>query len=895
MAAGASFPNYLQIPPLLPQRAWHVLQILAVLLALLMTLLLFTRPEWALPLFWMLIVPLLPAVFLIAPGLWRNLCPLATMNQTPRLFGFTRALAHTPRIREYSFVLGIALFFLLVSSRKWLLDQSGWASGALILFGLGAALLGGIIFKGKSGWCSSICPLMPVQRLYGQTPLALIGNAHCRPCVGCTKNCYDFNPKVAFLADQYDSDRYHAGYRRFFAAALPGFILAFFTIPGAASALAPAQGGIHLGAMYGHFFLYTGIGIAVYESLDTFAKVPPNRLNVLFGAAALNIYYWFAGPGWFQALSALSGHWAVPDAAPYIIRAPLWIVTGLWIWRSFAIEDLFRREFAVKTAARAAGVGEGGVAALRKASEQASAQLVIEPEQRQVAAAQGQSLLELIEGCGARIEAGCRMGVCGADPVAVHAGIDNLTPPEDDERNTLARLGHAGNTRMACCARIKQGQGQVIIALTPDKREAALAAATAAFDPEIRHVVIVGNGITGVTAADHLRRRHPACRITLVAEENHQLYNRMAITRLVYGRSAMQGLYLMPESWYADRNIEVMLNTAARAIDPQKHEVLLADGEALAYDRLILATGSSSFVPPWPGYGGPGCYVMRSADDAMAMRSYAQRSNAGNAVVAGGGLLGLEVAYALHKLGLQVAVVERNKWLLHRQLDERGGRLLEAYLANLGLHILTAVQITRLTQGGEGGRLVQLDEGAPLRADLFIVAAGISPNTALASAAGLAVNRGIVVDAQMHTSATDVYAAGDAAEIDGKVVGLWPVAVEQGEVAACNAVGEFRTYREPVLSTQLKVVGVDLISAGQFEAGPDDLSLVEEDVGSHRYRKLVIRDGVLIGAILIGWPELIEPVSKAVKAKKALNGAVTQLKAGDWSFFSERTLAAASA
>lgn len=893
MAAVASFPTYLQIPPLLPQWAWHVLRVLVVVLAVLIVLLLFARPAWALPFFWLLVVPLLPAVFLVVPGLWRNLCPLAAMNQLPRLLGFTRGLTRPPRVREYSYVLGIVLFFLLVSSRKWLLDDNGWATGAVILFGLVGALLGGIIFKGKSGWCSSICPLLPVQRLYGQTPLALVGNAYCQPCVGCTKNCYDFNPKVAFLADQYDSDRYRAGYRRFFAAALPGFILAFFTVPDAASALAPGQADVHVAAVYAHFLLYTGIGIAIYESLDTFAKVPPNHLNVLFGAAAFNIYYWYAGAGWFTALSALTGGWTVPEAAPYLIRGPLWVVTGLWVWRSFATENLFRREFASKTTARAAGVGRGGVAALRKASEQANALLVIEPGQRQVAAAEGQSLLELIEGCGARIEAGCRMGVCGADPVAVHAGMNNLTPAEDDERDTLARLGHAGNTRMACCARIKQGR--VAIALKPDKREAAVAAATAAFDPEIRHVVIVGNGIAGVTAADHVRRRHPACRITLVAEENHHLYNRMAITRLVYGRSAMQGLYLMPESWYDDRNIDVMLNTGARAIDPQKHELLLADGETLAYYRLILATGSSSRVPPLPGYGGPGCYVLRSADDAMAVRSYAQRSNARSAVVAGGGLLGLEAAYALHKLGLEVTVVERGDWLLHRQLDERGGRLLETYLANLGLNILSGVQIKALTQGDDGVRLAELDEGEPRRADLFIVAAGISPNTALASAAGLAVNRGIVVDAQMRTSAPDIYAAGDAAEIDGKVVGLWPVAVEQGEVAACNAVGESRAYEELVLSTQLKVVGVDLISAGQFEGGPDDLSLVEEDVGSHRYRKLVIRDGRLIGAILIGWPELMEPVSKAVKTGKALNGAVAQLRAGDWSFFSERPLAVASA
>jgi NADPH-dependent 2,4-dienoyl-CoA reductase/sulfur reductase-like enzyme/ferredoxin len=642
--------------------------------------------------------------------------------------------------------------------------------------------------------------------------------------------------------------------------------------------------------VYAHFLLYTGVSLAIYHSFDTFAKVPTNTLNVLFGAAALNIYYWFAAAGVFKALSALSGQWAFAPMAPYFIRVPLWIVTGIWIWRGFATENLFRREFITKTATAVVGVGQGAVAALQKASKQASAQLVIEPDKHQVAAAPEQSLLELIEGCGARIESGCRMGVCGADPIAVHAGMENLTAPDDDECNTLARLGHADNTRMACKARIKNGQ--VTIALTPDKRVALATATPAAFDPAIEHVVIIGNGIAGVTAADHLRRRHPKCRITLVAEENHHLYNRMAITRLVYGRSAMQGLYLMPESWYADRNIDVMLNTAVRTIDPQKHEVLLADGETLAYDRLILATGSNSFVPPLPGYGGAGCYVLRSANDAMEVRSYAQRTGASHAVVAGGGLLGLEAAYALHKLGLQVTIVERNKWLLNRQLDERGGHLLEAYLANLGLHILTGVQLKALTRDGEDMQWVQLDEGEPRRADLFIVAAGIAPNTNLAAAARLDVKRGIIVDQQMRTSAPDVFAAGDAAEIDGKVMGLWPVAVEQAEIAACNALGESRTYTEPVLSTQLKVVGADLVSVGQYNAGPDEHSVTEEDVGSHRYRKLVMRDGVLVGAILIGWPELIEPVSKAVKARKSVKDVEAQLKAGDWTFFSGRKEAA---
>lgn len=887
MAKVNNFPNYLQIPKLLPQGAWHFLRAISVLCALAMAFFLFTRPAWALPLFWLIIVPALPVTFMVIPGLWRNLCPLAAMNQTPRLIGFTSALAHTPRIREYSYVVGIGLFFLLVSSRKWLFDQNGAASGALILFGLIGALMGGLVFKGKSGWCSSICPLLPVQRIYGQTPLKLVGNSHCQPCVGCTKNCYDFNPKVAFLADQYDDDRYHVGYRRFFAAALPGFILGFFTVSGAASPLAPALH-VDVASTYGHILLCTGAGMAIYQLLDTFAKVPANRLNVIYGAAAFNIYYWFAAIGFFKAVSLLTDqYWAMPAAAPYFIRVPLWLVTGIWLWRGFVTEDLFRREFVIKKASQTAGVGQGAVAALKSAEKESSAQLVIEPDQRQIAARPDQSLLELIESCGARIEAGCRMGVCGADPIAIQEGMDNLTPADEDECNTLARLGHADNTRMACKARIKQGQ--VTIALVPQKRTAASKATTQKFDPAITHVVVIGNGIAGVTAADHVRRRHPSCRISLIAEESHHLYNRMAITRLVYGRSAMQGLYLMPESWYTDRNIDVMLNTKVRNINVEQRLVAIADGETISYDRLIFATGSNSFVPPLPGYGGAGCYVLRTANDAMDVREYAQSSHATHAVIAGGGLLGLEAAYALHKLGLQVTIVERNKWLLNRQLDERGALLLESYLTNLGLHILSSSNLKGISKNEDGKQVVQLEGGQERRADIFIVAAGIAPNTTLASASGLTVKRGIVVDAQMRTSAPHIFAAGDVAEIDEKVMGLWPVAVEQAEIAACNALGEARTYKEPILSTQLKVVGADLVSVGKYIADSEDMVIIDENLSTHRYRKLVARDGVLLGAILIGWPDLIEPVSKAVKAKRNIKGAEAQLQSGDWSFFKAPT------
>ena len=150
---------------------------------------------------WKLVIPLLPLLFLVAPGVWRNLCPLAASNQTPRVLGLTRGLTAPAWFKEYGYVVAISLFVLFVVLRKLGLDDNGPASALLLLGALTGGFLGGMYLKGKSGWCSSICPLLPVQRIYGQTPFALVGNSHCQPCVGCTTNCYDFNPKAAYLAD----------------------------------------------------------------------------------------------------------------------------------------------------------------------------------------------------------------------------------------------------------------------------------------------------------------------------------------------------------------------------------------------------------------------------------------------------------------------------------------------------------------------------------------------------------------------------------------------------------------------------------------------------------------------------------------------------------------------
>jgi NAD(P)H-nitrite reductase large subunit/ferredoxin len=491
-----------------------------------------------------------------------------------------------------------------------------------------------------------------------------------------------------------------------------------------------------------------------------------------------------------------------------------------------------------------------------------------EDDGERITARAGASVLEVTEGAGKPIEAGCRMGVCGADPVCVRGGGEHLSPMTDDERATLERLGlDPASHRLACCARV---EGPVTLSLRPDRSLVYTPTVSFAFDPAVERVVIIGNGIGGITTADHLRRRHPDVQIDVLAAEPHTLYNRMGISRLIYGRSAMIGLHLLPDAWYDEHRITCWLNTRAALIDREAREVRLATGERLPYDRLVLATGSHARRPPVPGFG-LGGFVLRSSADAVGIRSYCQESGARAAVVAGGGLLGIEAAYALHKLGLQVTILERGPWLLRRQLDERGGELLRTYLHNLGLGV--ELETTVAECRGEGRlREVVLHDGRVLDAGVLLIAAGVQASTELAAAADLQINRGVLVDDHLRTSDPDIYAVGDVAECGSEHLGLWPSAVEQAEVAAENVAGGDKVYTGHTPVTMLKVVGVELSSAGLIDPPEGGRELVDADEESLRYKKIVVdAEDRVCGAILLGHPEVAPTVIDAVRRGEVMS------------------------
>ena len=878
--ASVAFPNYLQLREQgwLPARAWLPLRFAAVATALATVASLLLAPELGLKLFWGLAVPVLPAVFFVAPGLWRNICPLAALNQLPRTAGFTRAGRPPEWLLRHGYLVAVGGLLLAVSARKWLFNDSATATAALIVAAMLLAFAGGVLFRGKSGWCSLVCPVLPVERLYNETPFVRVGNRHCDPCLGCTKNCYDFNPLAANLSDAYDDDATWAGYRRLLAAIFPGFLIAYFALP------APAAIGI--AAWYGGFALHLAASAGVFFALASLAPLPPGRLPAIFAIVALNIFYWYVTPLWLATVAGLVAT-APPPWLTWLLRGVLLAASALWLWRGARKERAFVGRMKEGEASR---LTAGATAALGSAAT-GGQEVLFQPQGCRVAAEVGRSLLEIAEANRLPLEAGCRMGMCGADPVFVVAGMENLPPRSDDENATLARVGLAANpqARLACMCRVR---GPVTVSLAPGKAAAGPAAsagpaaaaappsAPAVADATVRTLVVVGNGIAGVTAADHARRLHPGCEIHLVGAERHPLYNRMAITRLIYGRSAMAGLALNPDSWCEERRVTAWLNTAVHAVAPGSRTIVLGTGETLAYDRLVLATGATCLIPAIPGFGIAGSYSLRDADEAMGIREFVQKKACRRAVVAGGGLLGLETAYALHKLGLRVTVLERGPWLLRRQLDARAAALLASYLHGLGIEVLFESEVAGLI-GDERVRVATLKSREDLACEVFVVCAGIEPQIDVARRLGLAVGRGIRVDARMATSDAAIFAAGDCAEFAGEVPGLWPTAVEQGRVAGANAVGGSEIYVPQAPCTALKVAGIDVASFGRSEAGEGDTAIVREDEAGRRYRKFVLREGRLAGAILIGCPDWALGVQRALKGGRDLGALAARLADDD--------------
>ncbi len=381
----------------------------------------------------------------------------------------------------------------------------------------------------------------------------------------------------------------------------------------------------------------------------------------------------------------------------------------------------------------------------------------------------------------------------------------------------------------------------------------------------IRRVVIVGNGVAGVTAAEQVRRHHPSCRIDLVTCDREPAYNRKAVAALLTRRFGMQGLNLKSDAWYAEHHIHCRLDQRVTGLDTSRQIVTLAGGDALGYDRLIIATGAQAAVPQIDGFAAAGCFVLRQAEDALAIRAHLQRHEVHHVTVVGAGLLGLEVASALRDLDLHVTVLSETERVLEGHIDAAASEMVCEHLRAMKIKLLTNARMSRVQRNLRGCvRRLHLADGRRIGCELVVACVGTQADLALAQLGGLATGSGIIVDAQMRSSVPNVYAAGDVAEFEGQAPGRWGVATDQARVAALSALGLPATYVANAPLTALKVPGIVVRCAGQAEArGDHQRELVlppalpdHDDVAAAGapagYAKLVIEGRRVVGAVFVG-------------------------------------------
>ena len=386
--------------------------------------------------------------------------------------------------------------------------------------------------------------------------------------------------------------------------------------------------------------------------------------------------------------------------------------------------------------------------------------------------------------------------------------------------------------------------------------------------------LIIGNGAAGNAAAAAIRKYDQEGAIHLFSKGKYPFYYVPALPEYLAGEKQLSQFTLNNFTWYEKNRVDLHLETEITRIDPDQKLAETRQGEKYHYDKLLLATGGYSFVPPIKGAELEGVFTLRTFDDAEAIKQKAKESH--RTVLIGGGLLGLEAGNGLRKAGLKVTVVEFFPRLLPRQMDEPGAAILQKQLEEMGFTFYLGAKTQEIVREANGLKVV-LESGERIPADMVLISAGVRPELTLAKSLGLEIDKGVKVDDAMRTSREDIYAAGDLVEHRGRFYGIWPACMEQGAVAGAVMAGQDEKYEGTVPANTLKVVGIDLMAAGDIDAEGQLESEVSTDEGKKIYRKLVIKDNVLAGAILLGDLRGSEEIQQAIKTKKGISALKQEL------------------
>ncbi|WP_163536621.1 nitrite reductase large subunit NirB [Gracilibacillus sp. YIM 98692] len=368
---------------------------------------------------------------------------------------------------------------------------------------------------------------------------------------------------------------------------------------------------------------------------------------------------------------------------------------------------------------------------------------------------------------------------------------------------------------------------------------------------EKQKLVLIGNGMAGIRTIEEILKLLPdQFDITVFGKEPYPNYNRIQLSKVLQGDTELKDITLNEWDWYEDNGIRLYPGETVTKIDKDNQVVYTDKGKETAYDKLIIATGSNPFMLPLPGVDKEGVTAFRDIEDCEKMIEYSEKYK--RAAVIGGGLLGLEAARGLLNLGMEVDVIHIADYLMERQLDRAAGKLLQQELEKQGMNFLLEKQTAEIT-GKKRATGLKFKDGGKIPADLVVMAVGIKPNVAMAQESGIEVNRGIVVNDHMETNVPNIYAVGECAEHDQMVYGLVAPLYEQGQALAKHICGmNHQGYKGSVLSTQLKVSGVDVFSTGLINETENTKSIKVFDEWRNTYKKVLVEDDKLTGAVLFG-------------------------------------------
>jgi len=395
-------------------------------------------------------------------------------------------------------------------------------------------------------------------------------------------------------------------------------------------------------------------------------------------------------------------------------------------------------------------------------------------------------------------------------------------------------------------------------------------------------VIVIGSGLSGTIFSKTLHELDPAAEVEIFGDERFLYYPRPNLIEYMAGALPRERLFPFSEKWFADRNIQFNRNARVIEVDPDARRVTLKQGARTGYDALLLATGAHCWVPPIAGLPKTGAFTLRTLEDAENLLERLEKT--GKALIIGGGLLGLEIARALKARGGEVEIVEFFPRLLPRQLDQQGADILRSQIEGMGMRVRLGV-VTEEILGGADVRGARLKDGTTLDTGLVVIAAGVRANTALAQDTGLKSDKGVLVDDAMRTSRPEIYAAGDLTEHAGRLYGIIPAAFEQAKIAAHNIAGRAQDYKGTVPSNSLKVAGLAVTSVGEINPEPgtrEELRAARPEQGI--YKKIVLHEGRLTGAIWMGTKQGVNDISRMVTRNADVEKWKNQLLDDDFDF-----------